>query len=223
MSLDKIKYPRSYHLHYSEKLSSKDDRSHIDDAHFIDKNVTCSIKMDGENTTCSNEYSHARSLNSGIDSEDRRWVESMRTSKIVGNIPDSYRICGENLFYKHTCAYDNLDSLFNVFSIWDNKKCLSWKETVKISNELELSTVHIFYEGIYDKGLILEAFNNFLESTTDDVEGFVVRNSGEFMYEDFKFNLSKFVRNTFVVPPQHWRHSKKTINKLSNNKNPWEI
>ena len=66
--------------------------------------------MDGENTTIYNGHSHARSLDSKLDSEDRRWIDALRKSKIEGNIPDSYRICGENLFYKHTCHYDDLES-----------------------------------------------------------------------------------------------------------------
>lgn len=219
---NKFKYPRSFHLPYSEKLSSKDDRSHKSDEHFIGKNVVVSIKMDGENTTCSNEYSHARSLDSKIDSEDRRWIENLRLTKIAGNIPDSYRICGENLFYKHTCKYENLQSLFNVFSIWDVDVCLSWSDTVNLCNKLNLETVKVIYEGIYDKELILEKFNEFLDESVDDVEGFVIRNIDSFHYDDFKWNLSKFVRDTFEIPPQHWRHSVKTINGLSTGENPWK-
>ena len=110
------KYPRTYHLPYSEKLGS-DDKKMPNDDHLIGKNVVVTIKMDGENTTIYNDYTHARSLNSLVDSEDRRWVEALRKSKIENNVPDSFRICGENLFYKHTCAYDDLESMFYVFSI----------------------------------------------------------------------------------------------------------
>ena len=81
------------------------------------------------NCTIYNDYIHARSLDSRIDSEDRRWVDAFRKSKIEGNIPDSYRICGENLFFRHTCSYDNLESMFYAFSIWDDDRCLSWDET----------------------------------------------------------------------------------------------
>jgi len=218
----KIKYPRSFHLPYSEKLSSKDDRSHKSDIHFHGKYVVVSIKMDGENTTCGNDYSHARSLDSKVDSEDRRWIENLRVTKIAGNIPDSYRVCGESLFYRHTCKYEKLDSLFNVFSVWDDKTCLSWKDTLDMCSDLNLTTVTIIYEGIYDKDIILSKFNEFIEVSEDDVEGFVVRNSESFHYDDFKWNLSKFVRSTFEIPPQQWRYSVKTINGLSSNDNPWK-
>lgn len=221
--INRFKYPRSFHLPYSEKLSSKDDIRHKSDEHFHGKHVIVSIKMDGENTTCSNEYLHARSLDSKIDSEDRRWIENLRVTKIAGNIPDSYRICGENLFYRHTCKYENLNSLFNVFSIWENEICLSWEDTLSICNKLDLCTVRIIYDGIYDKDIILDKFNKFINKSSDDVEGFVIRNVDSFHYDDFKYNLSKFVRKTFELPPQHWRHSAKTINGLSTGENPWVV
>ena len=219
----KIKYPRTFHLPYSEKLSSKDDRSHSNDNHFIGKDVIVSIKMDGENTTISNDYCHARSLDSKIDSEDRRWMDNLRMVKINNNLPESYRICGENLFYKHTCEYNNLEDMFYAFSIWDDKICLSWENTLNICENFNIKVVPVIYEGIYDKEKIIEKINNYINRSDDDVEGFVVRNSSSFHYNEFKYNVSKFVRNTFEIPPNHWRHSIKTINKLKNGNNPWEI
>ena len=137
---NRIKYPRSWHLPYSEKPSS-DDKTHVEDSHFKGKEVVVTIKMDGENTTIYNDYIHARSLDSTIDSEDRRWIDALRLSKIEGNIPKTFRICGENLFYKHTCHYDDLESMFYVFSIWDGETCLSWEDTKMWSGMLGLKVV----------------------------------------------------------------------------------
>ena len=58
------KYPRTYHLHYSEKKSNNDDKVHINDSHFNGKEVIVTVKMDGENTSIYNDFIHARSLNS---------------------------------------------------------------------------------------------------------------------------------------------------------------
>jgi hypothetical protein len=218
--MKKTKYPKSWHIFYSEKLSS-DDKQHHDDNHFHGKNVIVSIKMDGENTTIYNKTSHARSMDSQIDSEDRRWIEALRKSKIEGNIPDSLRICGENMFYKHTCKYEDLDSMFYVFSIWDGSKCLSWEETKIWCDLLGLVTVPIIYEGLYNKDIIISRFKEYI-ANNKDVEGFVIRNEEEFEIEDFSTSLSKYVRRTFVIPSQHWRYSVKTLNQLRNNKNPWE-
>ena len=219
--MKKTKYPKSWHVFYSEKVSS-DDKQHRDDDHFQGKNVIVSIKMDGECFSIYNDMSHARSLNSGIDSEDRRWIESLRQSKIEGNIPDNFRICGENMFWKHTCFYDDLKSMFLVFSIWEGDKCLSWDETKMWCNLLGLSTVPVLYEGIYDKDLILKKFSDYIKKNKD-VEGFVERVESEFNISEFSTSLSKYVRKSFVIPPQHWRYSKKIPNQLANNKNPWEI
>lgn len=219
--MERIKYPRSWHLPYSEK-SSDDDKRHSDDNHFIGKQVVVTIKMDGENTTIYNDYIHARSLDSRVDSEDRRWVDALRKSKIENNIPESFRICGENLFYKHTCEYDDLESMFYVFSIWDNDRCLSWEETKDWCGMLGLKTVPVIYEGIYDRNEIIKNFNEYIKNNKS-VEGFVVRIEDEFDIKDFEKSLSKYVKNTFVIPDQHWRYSQKIPNKLKSGENPWNI
>lgn len=219
---NKVKYPRSWHLSYSEK-STSDDKKHFDDSHFLNKEVVVSIKMDGENTSIYNDYIHARSLDSKTDSEDRRWVDTLRKSKIDGKISESMRICGENMFYKHTCSYENLESMFYVFNIWENDNCLSWDKTIEICNKLKLETVPIIYNGIYDRKLILKLFNDYIELSDNDVEGFVVRIKENFNISNFSTSLNKYVRNTFEIPSNHWRYSKKTLNKLIENKNAWEI
>lgn len=215
------KYPRSWHLPYSEK-STSDDKKHADDSHFLGKEVVVTIKMDGENTTIYNDHIHARSLNSIIDSEDRRWVDNLRKSKVEGNIPETYRICGENLFYKHTCYYNDLESMFYVFSIWDNETCLSWDDTKLWCGLLGLEIVPTIYEGVYDKNLINKEFNKYINSSKN-TEGFVVRLSDQFNLNDFNHSLNKFVRKSFEIPDQHWRYSQKTMNKLIGDKNPWSI
>lgn len=55
-----IKYPRTYHLHWSNLL--KDDRMLKNYDNFVNKRVIVTLKMDGENTTMYNDYIHARSL-----------------------------------------------------------------------------------------------------------------------------------------------------------------
>jgi hypothetical protein len=215
------KYPRTYHLFYSENGTS-DDKKCLNDNHFVGKEVVVTIKMDGENTTIYNKSIHARSLNSLVDSEDRRWIDALRKSKIENNIIDSFRICGENLFYKHTCYYDDLESMFYVFSIWNGDKCLSWDDTKIWCGLLELETVPVIYEGIYNKNIILNEFNKYIKNNKD-VEGFAVRISDEFYLSEFETSLNKYVRNTFVIPDQHWKYSKKTMNKLKSGQSPWEI
>lgn len=216
------KYPKTWHLPFSEK-SFSDDKRHVDDNHFQGKHVIGTIKLDGENSTLYNNHYHARSLDSNIDSEDRRWLDMLRVLKVSEKISDTMRICGENLFYQHTCKYSNLESLFYVFSIWDNDTCLSWLDTVNICSDLGLHHVPVFYDGIYDKDAILEAFNAYKENCDiGDVEGFTIRLSNSYTYDDFKISLSKFVCSSFVLPSEHWRHLPKIKNKLKNNIDAWK-
>ncbi len=217
----KIKYPRSFHIPYSENCTT-DDKMCKSDAHFENEVVVGTIKMDGENTTIYNDYIHARSLSSNMDTEDRRWIDTLRLLKIRGNISETQRIVGENLFYKHTCNYNSLLDFFYMFSLWDGDVCLSWEETKNIANKLNLVTVPEFYYGIYDKDKILKDFDNYIKNSSDDVEGFVIRKADSFNINDFSNNLNKFVRKTFIIPQNHWRHSKKEFNKSIDGVNPWE-
>lgn len=218
----KTKYPKSWHLPYSEKPTSG-DRKHSTDDHFHGKQVVVTIKMDGENTSIYNDGVHARSLDSHANTEDRRWVDALRTSKVMGNLPDTHRVCGENMFYKHTCEYNNLDTLFYVFSIWDQNTCLSWKETEDWCKKLGLKHVPIIYKGVYNKDLILNKFKEYQDNSNNDVEGFVVRMSNSFSIDDFNMNLNKYVCKSFQIGDDHWRHSAKTINGLKDDGNPWEV
>jgi hypothetical protein len=72
--MKRIKCPRTYHLPFSEEISS-DDKV-MKDVYFL-KNNPCVIteKMDGENTTMTREYIHARSVDSQ-DHESRHFVKS---------------------------------------------------------------------------------------------------------------------------------------------------
>ena len=220
--MSSIKYPRTQHFHYSEKLGS-DDRQCTDDQHFKNRRTICSLKMDGENSSLYSIKSHARSLSSLIDSEDRRWLDAFRISKIENKIPDNYRICGENMFYQHTCQYKDLESMFYAFSIWDGETCLSWDDTTSMCSSLGILHVPIIYDGIYDKDAILKAFENYIKISENDVEGFVVRLADSYKLEDFPTSVSKYVRKSFVIPDKHWRHGKKTQNQLKDGLNPWNI
>lgn len=207
---DYVKYPRSYHLPWSQSLS-KDDKSLKDDSIFHNKIVIMTEKLDGENFTGYSDYSHARSIDSD-NHESRNYVKNM-FSKFQHDIPKGWRICGENTFAKHSIFYDNLDSYFYGFSIWDDKnKCLSWQETLEWFELFNIIPVPVLYYGLYDYKKIRE-----IESQLDfnKVEGYVLRNADGFHYKDFKNNLGKFVRKNHVNDVvHHWKQKQIIKNKL---------
>jgi hypothetical protein len=205
-----VKYPRTYHLPWSPGVK-KDDRVMESLRGFVGKEVVATVKMDGENTTMYSDYIHARSL-SANPHPSRNWVKQLH-STIQHNIPDDWRICGENLYAEHSIAYKNLDSWFQLFSVWNERNvCLSWDETVEWAALLGLKMVPILYRGPWNEKLIQSLYQ---EKHGGDVsEGYVVRIADPFPYSDFKNIAGKYVRKDHVQTHGHWMRSKLTVNGL---------
>lgn len=205
-----VKYPRTYHMPWSNLL--KNDRMLHNDDMFKNKRVIVTLKMDGENTTFYNDYIHARSLESSSHNS-RNWVKGL-WSRISYLLDENMRVCGENLYAKHSIRYENLPSYFMVFSVWIDNICLSWDETIEYSKILGLDTVHVIYDGIYNKEKIESAFKKY----ETENEGYVVRLADEFKYMDFRRSVGKFVRPEFrqMVNDSHghWISKKIEKNKL---------
>ncbi|MBT4140719.1 MAG: RNA ligase family protein [Candidatus Latescibacteria bacterium] len=126
MAENHIKYPRTPHLPWSQG-QSRDDQVLSTTQHFEGKEVIVTEKMDGENTTMYHDHIHARSTTSSPH-PSRDWVKKL-WSQIQFNIPKGLRVCGENVFAKHSIHYRALPSYFLVFAIFEENVCLSWKET----------------------------------------------------------------------------------------------
>lgn len=198
----KVKYPRTYHLPFSQGFTS-DDKVLKSIEHFIGKEIVMTEKRDGENSTIAKEYTHARSLDS-VDQPYRHWLKGL-WSTIQFDIPDEWRICGENLYAKHSIHYTDLTTYFEVFSIWnENNMCLSWNDTEDWCKLLELTTVPVIWRGIFNE--------NFLRNykfDTEKQEGYVVRLADSFSYDDFDKSIAKFVRkNHIAIDSDHWMYKK---------------
>lgn len=205
-----IKYPRTYHLPNSN--ATKDDKTLENDSQFQNKEVVASLKYDGENCTWYNDYMHARSINSGSH-ESRNLVKGLWAQK-AWQLSEGMRVCGENMYAKHTVYYDNLPSYFMMFSIWDKLKCLSWKETLEYAELLEIETVPVIFEGKYN----LKEINSEFEKYKANHEGYVIRLSDEFTYGNFRKSVAKFVqpefRNQVNEAHGHWISKKIIPNQL---------
>lgn len=205
----RVKYPRTYHLPWSPGVT-KDDRvmkpAAVDA--LLQEDIVITVKMDGENTTMYRDGIHARSL----DYEphpSRDWVKSLH-ARIAHEIPENWRICGENLFAKHSIHYKNLEARFLVFSIWDGLRCLSWQETVEYADVLGLPMVPVVERpkdfAALGASLVREGFDG------DDCEGYVVRRLDSFMYGEFRSAAGKYVRANHVQTHGHWMRSVVTPN-----------
>lgn len=205
----KVKYPRTKHLPHSPGATS-DDKILKDTSCFNDKTIIITEKMDGENSTLYNDHYHARSLDSR-DHSSRSWIKQFHAS-IKNDIPIGWRVCGENMYAKHSIEYNDLKSYFYCFSIWDDTNyCLSWHDTVEFCQLLNIEHVKVFKTLVWDELAIKE-----FKIDSDKEEGYVVRNSDGFLYKDFGDNVAKFVRPNHVQPnAKHWFRSTLETNKLS--------
>ena len=204
------KYPKSFHLPWSPGITN-DDKVVSDCNHFIGKEVVVSLKKDGENTSMYSDYIHARSLDS-VHYYSRDWLKAFH-AQIKNDIPDGHRICGESLYATHAIHYENLESYFYGFSMWDCENfCLSWDDTLYWFDLIGITPVEVIYRGIWDEDIIKE-IGSKLDLTKE--EGYVVRNADSFHYQDFSSNLNKFVRKGHVQPnDKHWATAKVIPNKL---------
>ncbi len=194
-----VKYPRTLHLPWSEAVNS-DDRALNSLESFIGQQVVVTEKMDGENTTMYCDHIHARSVD-GRHHPSRNWVKQFWAS-IKADIPEGWRICGENVFAKHSIHYTNLESYFLGFSIWNNQnQCLPWAESLEWFHLLGIKTVPVLYDGTFDQHIIQQLWNNKNQQHT---EGYVVRLASAFSYKAFRVSVAKFVRHNHVQTSQHW-------------------
>ena len=206
---NKFKYPRTLHLPWSLGVTN-DDKILKDISHLIGKEVVVTIKMDGENSTLMKDCIYARSIDSN-NHPSRNWLKGL-WSKICYDIPDNWRICGENLFATHSIHYTNLSTYFMVFNIWnENNKCLGVDDTIEYCKLFGLEYVPIIYRGIFDEEKIKSLVDK-LDLNKD--EGYVVRLAESFKYENFSKSYAKFVRANHVQTEKHWTNNKIIPNEL---------
>lgn len=205
----RVKFPRTMHLPFSEGVQS-DDKV-ISTLEFLKgKEVVITEKMDGENTTMYCDGTHARSIDSRHH-PSRDWLKRFHAG-IAHLIPDGYRVCGENLYAKHSVAYSSLKSYFYGFSVWDEANtALSWDDTLMWFDELSIEPVPVLYRGVFDVDVI-KGIAASIDTTMQ--EGFVVRYAGEILYDEYQCLVAKWVRKGHVQTDTHWMQQEVVPNQL---------
>ncbi|MFE4493467.1 RNA ligase family protein [Streptomyces niveus] len=208
-------YPRTVHVPWSPGVSSDDVRGGDLDG-LRGREVVVTEKMDGENTTLYRDGLHARSLDSGHH-PSRAWVKALQ-GRIGALIPDGTRVCGENLYARHSIAYEELESWFYGFSVWDGEWCLGWDETVRVLRRLGIPAPRVLWRGVFDeralRGLKLDPARQ---------EGYVVRTAEGFVREEFGRRLAKWVRPHHVQTDTHWMHAAVVENGLGAGAALWDV
>ncbi|MEV7415498.1 RNA ligase family protein [Streptomyces sp. NPDC089919] len=196
-------YPRTPHLPWSPGFTPDDLRAAAPSgpAALAGREVVVTEKLDGENTTLYRDGLHARSLDSGHH-PSRAWVKALQ-GRIGPGIPPGWRVCGENLYARHSLAYTGLDSYFYGFSVWDaDGRCLPWDDTVHFLGRLGVPVPRVLWRGTYDERALRR-----LRLDTGRQEGFVVRAVEGFGAEEFALRVAKWVRPGHVQTGTHWMHA----------------
>ncbi|MET9962849.1 RNA ligase family protein [Streptomyces sp. NPDC006326] len=199
-------YPRTPHLPWSPGAAADDVRAG-GVAGLAGREVVVTEKLDGENTTLYADGLHARSLDSAHH-PSRAWVKGLQ-GRIGAGIPAGRRICGENLYARHSLPYEDLDSWFYGFSVWDGDQCLDWDRTVRFLHGLGIPTPRVLWRGTFDERALRR-----LRLDTARQEGYVVRTAAGFAREDFGRCVAKWVRGGHVQTDTHWMYAPVVANGL---------
>ncbi|MEU9256181.1 RNA ligase family protein [Streptomyces sp. NPDC048270] len=202
-------YPRTPHLPWSPGAAADDVRVAGPGAFagLAGREVVVTEKLDGENTTLYADGLHARSLDSAHH-PSRAWVKGLQ-GRIAARIPAGWRVCGENLYARHSLGYEDLDSWFYGFSVWDGDRCLDWDATVRFLRGLGVPAPPVLWRGTFDERALRK-----LKLDTARQEGYVVRTVDGFAYEDFGRCVAKWVRGGHVQTDTHWMFAPVVANGL---------
>lgn len=209
------RFIRIPHLPWSPG-GTRDDLVLTSDSHFEERDVVQTTKFDGENTTMTREKCYARSPDADMSHESRSYIMRMWAA-IRYDIPENWRIVGENLFATHSILYDYLPSYFlGIAVINENGIFLPWEETLEWFELLNIEPVYDLWDGIYDQGVIKMGNLHNTQYTADlgEGEGYVVRVKAAFHEDMAHWRIAKYVKAGHPNTSKHWMRQKLRTNML---------
>jgi hypothetical protein len=212
------KYPRTFHLTFSEGCTS-DDKMLDSNDYFLGEEVIISSKLDGSNFCMTNKECFARSHNGPPKHKSFDWAKSFH-NQVKHLIPDDLVVYAEYVFAKHSIHYSNLPHYLFIFNILDiaSDKWLSWNNVEMWSEKFSIPTVPVLFKGVidndYDLKKICISFMKEKEFQTDVREGIVIRVAKQFDNKEFDFSIGKIVRANHVQTDEHWKNQEIIRNKL---------
>lgn len=194
-----VRFPRTNHVPWSPGMTS-DDRVLPGLEQFRMRRIVVTVKRDGQNTTVypTGEL-HARSPDAAPNAA--QGPARAEAAMWQHDIPEGWRVCLENLYRKHSIAYDDLKSWLLGFHVWadswDDREsgrtlhnvCLPWDETKEYFDLLGVTPVEVIYDGVFDERIL-----RAIRFDRERMEGWVVRDAGAIPYGDYSRLVGKFVR-----------------------------
>lgn len=109
--------------------------------------------------------------------------------------------------YEHyEIEIDGLPGYLMGFSVWNEKnECLSWDDTVEWFQLLDMPTVPVLWDGMWDVDFVR---NLGLKMDARVQEGYVIRVADSFSYGAFNRSVAKVVRANHVQTQKHWFYGK---------------
>lgn len=213
-----VKPPRTWHLPWSPGATS-DDRIMPDVKAFSGMDVVVTVKLDGENTSVygPDGYVHARRVEPLASHPSRDRVKAL--APVLGpDIPEDWRVCGENVSTKHSIHYENLPPherwFFMLFNVWnDRNECLAWDSVCEWAELLDLPTVPVLYRGPWNEAAIKALWRD--EYDGDPMEGYVVRPVSGFALRDYRKLVGKYVRAHHNQSTHGWRYEIPVFNRTT--------
>lgn len=195
------KYPRTAHLPGSGGVTFDDITRPLDSFTFTDgREVVITEKMDGENTTLTHDGIHARSTDS-LYHPSRGWITAFYENNVRGALEPNQRVIVENVFARHSIAYNHLDSYAYVIGVIEDEVFLPWDDVEFYAEAIGLPTVPVLIRSEWSEKMM----NTVIDSLdTETQEGIVVRPAGRFPESEFTENVGKWVRPGHVQTDTHW-------------------
>lgn len=201
--LDRLKHPRTPHLPWSPGVHNDD--AVITNATFLAWNGPFIIteKLDGECTTMTRDFIHARSVDSR-DHVSRHFVKGLWAS-IKDLLPPDIYIVGENTYAVHSIEYPTMGNYFYVFAIHNGTTVLTWDRTAFVAKLLGLTVVPLLAEWeLQPRGVLPHPLGE--SAFGPEREGYVIRTKGEFPLAEWGTHVAKYVREHHVQTDEHWLH-----------------
>ncbi|MDE6285190.1 MAG: RNA ligase family protein [Bacilli bacterium] len=210
--MNTTKYPRTYHLPFSEGLTN-DDRKVDDDwwEYLKGKTLVLTEKLDGENQSVYKNGVYARSHSA---STTNPWSKNMFEQggiydQVKNLLSEDEGIYGENMYAIHSIKYYKLPFYFHMFAIRNNERWYSWDEVVEMAEMFNIPIVPVLEKRVFSspedlKNTILSYMKKG-SKYGDTIEGIVVRNADSFLLDDFSKNVVKYVRKNHVQTDEHWK------------------
>ncbi|MBE1490466.1 RNA ligase family protein [Plantactinospora soyae] len=211
----RVPYPRTPHLPWSPGVAPDDLRVNGLSG-LLGREVVVTEKLDGENTTLYRDGLHARSLDSAHH-PSRAWIKALH-GRIAAGLPSGWRICGENVYARHSIGYQDLESWFYAFSVWAGDRCLDWDRTVRFTRGLGVPVPPVLWRGTFDERVL-----RTLRLDPARQEGYVVRTVAGFSRPEFDQRVAKWVRRHHVRTDAHWMLAPVVENGLSPLAPFWEV